>query len=375
MKTTTFTKAKKNTALLLAMIITVSLNFGSIKYVFFLHLTFNFLFLIICRSSSNMLSPQVTPEQKTILKPSNHEPGIGRHILWVDDEVGRNKTLNPFRDNDTIDLDYDSNTTSSNSLPICPTTQQFINQTENIRIASDLRKWIGDPEYLNDTKIDYDLNNFLATLEGVRRASDESNLILKESQKKYLKYRKQKYKNRRRAETKPVEEDAEVNQIQVFRPGGPQNAKYAELFEELRRRDDTFYVVSFNADHLMLPALSYNKTKRPKMSLMFPAIGLNDSFSDDHIMMMQIDCEVLDTSLIRIREKLIPEHLKRFQNVTSEAESDIKNKMPREEEEVRKEFGPTLQNNGSERNRKTLKPYVLNKKFDNTTKMDEHNFT
>lgn len=47
------------------------------------------------------------------------------------------------------------------------------------------------------------------------------------------------------------------------------------FFEAINRRDDTFYLVSFSGDHLLLPALSHNKTSRPKMSLMLPAVLSN----------------------------------------------------------------------------------------------------
>lgn len=50
------------------------------------------------------------------------------------------------------------------------------------------------------------------------------------------------------------------------------------LLEALNRRDDTFYVVSFSGDHLLLPALALNKTARPKMSLVFPALSTNGEF-------------------------------------------------------------------------------------------------
>ena len=50
---------------------------------------------------------------------------------------------------------------------------------------------------------------------------------------------------------------------------------FNSFFEAINRRDDTFYLVSFSGDHLLLPALSHNKTSRPKMSLMLPAFLSN----------------------------------------------------------------------------------------------------
>lgn len=49
------------------------------------------------------------------------------------------------------------------------------------------------------------------------------------------------------------------------------------LFDSIERQDDTFYVVSFSGDHLLLPAShnASNTTLRPKMSLVFPTLSSN----------------------------------------------------------------------------------------------------
>lgn len=60
------------------------------------------------------------------------------------------------------------------------------------------------------------------------------------------------------------------NELQIFSPSPEQ--MYAEFFEAINRKEDTFYVVSFNADHMLLPALHHNKTRRPKMSLILPSM-------------------------------------------------------------------------------------------------------
>lgn len=43
--------------------------------------------------------------------------------------------------------------------------------------------------------------------------------------------------------------------------------------------------------------------------------------SDDHISMMQIDCEVMDTKLVYIKESVIPEHLRQKHNHTTKHHS------------------------------------------------------
>ncbi|NXF13723.1 ATF6B factor, partial [Smithornis capensis] len=81
------------------------------------------------------------------------------------------------------------------------------------------------------------------------------------------------------------------------------------ILAAIDRRDDTFYVVSFRRDHLLLPAISHNKTSRPKMSLVMPAAALNESLSGRGgglQAMMQVDCEVMDTRVIHVRRRRAP---------------------------------------------------------------------
>uniref|UniRef100_A0A673K1E0 Cyclic AMP-dependent transcription factor ATF-6 alpha-like n=1 Tax=Sinocyclocheilus rhinocerous TaxID=307959 RepID=A0A673K1E0_9TELE len=83
---------------------------------------------------------------------------------------------------------------------------------------------------------------------------------------------------------------------------------YNDFFDELNRRGDTFYVISFRRDHLLLPATNHNKGSRPKMSLVLPAMNYNESILKDKEfeVMMQIDCEVMDTRILHIKSSTIP---------------------------------------------------------------------
>ncbi|KAM5287254.1 cyclic AMP-dependent transcription factor ATF-6 beta [Hipposideros larvatus] len=108
------------------------------------------------------------------------------------------------------------------------------------------------------------------------------------------------------------ERDA-VGQLQLYRH--PDRSQ-PEFLDAIDRREDTFYVVSFRRDHLLLPAISHNKTSRPKMSLVMPAMAPNETLSGrgspgDYEEMMQIECEVMGTRVIHIKTSTVPPSLRK----------------------------------------------------------------
>nr|AAA97438.1 CREB-RP [Homo sapiens] len=110
----------------------------------------------------------------------------------------------------------------------------------------------------------------------------------------------------------PPERDS-VGQLQLYRH--PDRSQPAFL-DAIDRREDTFYVVSFRRGHLLLPAISHNKTSRPKMSLVMPAMAPNETLSGrgapgDYEEMMQIECEVMDTRVIHIKTSTVPPSLRK----------------------------------------------------------------
>ncbi|GAB5571360.1 cyclic AMP-dependent transcription factor ATF-6 beta isoform X4 [Prionailurus iriomotensis] len=148
----------------------------------------------------------------------------------------------------------------------------------------------------------------------------------------------------------PPERDS-AGQLQLYRH--PDRSQ-PEFLDAIDRREDTFYVVSFRRDHLLLPAISHNKTSRPKMSLVMPAMAPNETRLLDEKMqemdgeknrmqetweedegaghplvtvlketlsgrgapgdyeeMMQIECEVMDTRVIHIKTSTVPPSLRK----------------------------------------------------------------
>nr|XP_023967365.1 cyclic AMP-dependent transcription factor ATF-6 alpha isoform X7 [Chrysemys picta bellii] len=102
------------------------------------------------------------------------------------------------------------------------------------------------------------------------------------------------------------------NELQVYYAS---LRNYQDFFEAIHRRGDTFYVVSFRRDHLLLPATTHNKTRRPKMSIVLPAINISENVinGQDYEVMMQIDCEVMDTRILHIKSSSIPWYLRQQQ--------------------------------------------------------------
>ncbi|XP_060132573.1 cyclic AMP-dependent transcription factor ATF-6 alpha isoform X2 [Zootoca vivipara] len=174
-----------------------------------------------------------------------------------------------------------------------PPCQPMINRTESLRLRHELRGWVHRHE--EERTKSRMLNSQQQKAQPIQNASGEK----ANSELMALPYTDNSVGN-------------SGNELQVYY-ASPQN--YQDLFEAIHRRGDTFYVVSFRRDHLLLPATTHNKTRRPKMSIVLPAINISEKIinGQDYEVMMQIDCEVMDTRILHIKSSSIPRYLRDHQ--------------------------------------------------------------
>ncbi|XP_041786776.1 cyclic AMP-dependent transcription factor ATF-6 alpha-like [Anopheles merus] len=308
--------ARKNAAIVLAMLFMVSINFYPI---------------------GNLLTNNDHLELDTV--PHRAEEFHSRGLLWMNDSNGtkQRERTKPFR----LNLTAIDELTKEDRIETLPSSECpfYVNQTENIRLASELRRWIGENGYKNLTdgkgQADVSIDTFdkmfrlKDTIDSIYQHMKDISMQMKtyerRQQKLALNGGKKLGRNRQRksAAVAAGQRDTAVtyrgkipsqHDLDLYYPRV--HVKYAEFFEEIGRRDDTFYLVSFSEEHLLLPALAYNKTSRPRMSLMLPTVTTpgspmaNGTDRSNKITLMQIDCEVMNTSVIQIREKTIPGDLR-----------------------------------------------------------------
>ncbi|XP_051899627.1 cyclic AMP-dependent transcription factor ATF-6 beta isoform X2 [Pristis pectinata] len=173
--------------------------------------------------------------------------------------------------------------------------RQF-NKTESLRLADELRGWVHRHQ-IDRTKSNEKPKRQKKFKQGMRSQQRKINLP-------------------RFIPVQSADTDTRLtsSQLQVYQ--SPEQSYY-DFMDAIDRREDTFYVVSFRRDHLLLPAISHNKTNRPKMSLVMPAMPVNESLyntTQGYEVMMQIDCEVMDTRIIQIKSSSVPPSLRQPQD-------------------------------------------------------------
>lgn len=174
--------------------------------------------------------------------------------------------------------------------PQPPPCQPQVNRTESRRLTQELRGWVHrhGVEQTKSRRMSYHQQKTR-----VQKSLEKSN---EESQLLTMQYSDVSVKN-------------PGSELEIYYVS-PKS--YQDFLEALRRRGDTFYVVSFRRDHLLLPATNRNKTTRPKMSIVLPAMNINENVinGQGYEVMMQIDCEVMDTRILHIKASSIPPFLR-----------------------------------------------------------------
>ncbi|XP_063796344.1 cyclic AMP-dependent transcription factor ATF-6 alpha isoform X2 [Pseudophryne corroboree] len=172
-------------------------------------------------------------------------------------------------------------------IPPPPPCRPHINQTESLRLNQELRGWVHRHE-VERTKSRRTISTHKA--QPVQKPDEKDGT----SQLVTMQYTSVKNS---------------VNELQIYY-SSPRS--YQEFLEAIRRRGDTFYVVSFRRDHLLLPATNRNKTSRPKMSIVLPSTTVNENVinGQEYEVMMQIDCEVMDTRILHVKSASIPPFLR-----------------------------------------------------------------
>lgn len=152
-------------------------------------------------------------------------------------------------------------TNESSSEPVEPEAPLYFNQTDHIRKVNidNIRRWIPEPDLFNvsNIKADYEVFNPDPLQEKLTKMYEKSR---EQSQKS------SSSKNKKRIpKKKPT-----IGPVQLYN-ANLNIIKLNEFFDEINRKDDTFYVFSFKADHLLLPAIdnSYNFSQI-KMNLIMP---------------------------------------------------------------------------------------------------------
>ncbi|KFW91699.1 Cyclic AMP-dependent transcription factor ATF-6 alpha, partial [Phalacrocorax carbo] len=176
--------------------------------------------------------------------------------------------------------------------PPPPPCQPLINRTESLRLNHELRGWVHRHE-VERTRSRRLSNNQQQKARVMQSSFSEK----ADSQLMAMPY------------TDTSLSRNSGNELQVYY-ASPRS--YQDFFEAIHRREDTFYVVSFRRDHLLLPATTHNKTRRPKMSIVLPAVNINENVinGQDYEVMMQIDCEVMDTRILHIKSSSVPPYLR-----------------------------------------------------------------
>lgn len=160
-------------------------------------------------------------------------------------------------------LFVENSTQISNTTDSAESEELYFNQTDHIRKVNieNIKRWIPEPDLFNVSylKKDFDFSH---------------DPLQEKLAKMYEKSREQKsVKTKKRTPKKK----AMIGPVQLYNKekniynSNLNIIKLNEFFDEINRKDDTFYVFSFKADHLLLPAIDNNYNfSQIKMNLIMP---------------------------------------------------------------------------------------------------------
>ncbi|XP_048752899.2 cyclic AMP-dependent transcription factor ATF-6 alpha-like [Ostrea edulis] len=153
----------------------------------------------------------------------------------------------------------------------------YLNHTESVKLAEELSGWM-------------------------KRFKLEKRKSSKKTVRKARKFSRTNYFSSFRGQIQKLSTKYFANHYQIQ----PLNYTHKEEFwNGISRRNDTFYILSFNTDYYLVPATLHNGTERPRMSLFMPGLTRNDTHVGK-IGMIQIDCEVLKTKFVDVQKSMIP---------------------------------------------------------------------
>ncbi|KAJ8681475.1 hypothetical protein QAD02_017262 [Eretmocerus hayati] len=283
---------KKNTAILLAMVLMFSLNLHSLRGIL-------------------DDTPALPREDEHALLGSPRSPfGRGRRLLWSNAD--------------------ESDSSSSQQILDDPTPNERGNLT-NVTLELTLRLVEGFQPIRSWDK------------GPIKVYSKASTRMLNVQDKLLTKLPKESVKNLKKKTSQVHDSSTPTNlkEVQVFSSLFEENSK---LLNALGRKEDTYYVIWFQGGNLLLPALRKTNSSKPKVSLVLPAVPGNGSYYSskaDHLTMIQIECEVTNTHLLHLQEALIPKHLKNRQHseATSYKSYEMSNTTTFSQPYVLKKFG------------------------------------
>lgn len=186
-----------------------------------------------------------------VVSPSQFRP---RHLLFVENSTSSKKT------NTSADESFESE-------------EIYFNQTDHIRKVNieNIKRWIPEPDLFNVSylKKDFDFSHD-PLQEKLAKMYEKSREQKNEKPKKRLTKKKPMIgpvqlfqKQRSSEEIQSKDKNIYNSNLNII--------KLNEFFDEINRKDDTFYVFSFKADHLLLPAIDKNYNfSQIKMNLIMP---------------------------------------------------------------------------------------------------------